>query len=594
MLLFAYMVHKKVIADATTFPNTDVICPSECTCIGPLVTCEGWIPRTLADSAEAITLLKIDPREFYPRMFCNVSWKAVRKLSISTTSRGYDLIDGVFDCLGQLEHFKMKSAYLSLIRQFTFSGLTNLTSFDLSDCFWVLWVDIHNFLSVKTNLPKLTHLYLSKVGVYRQDNILMLNQQFINVFGWRPIRKLDLSYSKMECDFSVTGKLCNTLTSFIHHGSEAKVFNVSDTCSSLQIVDFSGMNKRLYCRDVSVDLFEPFFGNVRTWYQNTWLTDDHEAISNCSVIIPPSVREFYSSKNYVPNFDVTLYGERLIYLNLSDNSIETINRNAFKHLTSLRKLDLSYNKLYKTNTFNVTFSVLFKKNLHLRVLDLSSNRLPYLPDAFSTNSDLQELRLSNNTFHQIDFNVSHLIHLLLLNLEFNSVRSVHLRARQMFDFLLKRNNNRTHILLKGNPLTCSCDSLDFLRWLIRYSNFNYCQLNSQDIHANGFAMVKAEKICEEPKRESRILWMVSILSFILVAVSVTLVILHTRLRKRKLLKKHYEDRIRIIQDNNLDFKFPVFLSYSSTDREFVYQHVLHQLQVCKPTLELLHYFPFLN
>ena len=234
------------------------------------------------------------------------------------------------------------------------------------------------------------------------------------------------------------------------------------------------------------------------------------------------------------------------------------------------------------------------------MLDLSSNRLQYLPDMFSTNIYLQELRLSNNTFHQIDFNVSHLGHLLFLNLEMNSINSVHWRARQMFDSLLKRNNNRTHILLKGNPLTCSCDSLNFLRWLIRFPNFYnttrslYCQLNSQEIYANEFAMVKAEEICDRPKRERRILWMVSILSAILVAVIVMLVILHTRLRKRKLLKKQYEDRIRIIQDNNLDFKFPVFLSYSSTDRDFVHQHVLHQLQVCMSILVLLHYLLVVN
>ena len=524
----------------------------------------------------------------------------MRRLNISTTSKWLNLTDGVFDCLGQLEYFKMKSVGLWRISRRAFSGLTNLTSFDLSDCVFVPWHDIYNVLSIKTNLPKLTHLYLSKVGVYLRDNILVLNQQFINALGWRPIRKLDVSYAKMVYDFSVTGELCSTLTTFIHHRHHTQYDNVNDTCRSLQIVDFSDMNVRLHCRDVSIYLFERFFGSVRMWYQNSWLTIYYHDISNCSVIIPPSVREFHSSKNYIPNFDFTLYNERLEYLNLSNNSIETINGNAFKHLTSLRKLDLSYNKLYKTNNFDATFSVLFRKNLQLKVLDLSSNRLPYLPDMFSTNVYLQELRLSNNTFHQMDFNVSHLVHLHLLNLELNSIRSVHWRARQMFDLLHKRNNNRTHILLKGNPLTCSCDSLDFLRWLIRFPNFYnttrplYCQLNSQEIHANEFAMVKAEEICDRPKRERRILWMVSILSAILVAVIVMLVILHTRLRKRKLLKKQYEDRIRIIQDNNLDFKFPVFLSYSSTDRDFVYQHVLHQLQVCMSILVLLHYLLVVN
>ena len=307
LFLFTFMVR---ITNAATFPNTDVICPSDCTCEGPLVTCKRRIPRALPDSAEAITLIKISPQEFYQGRFCNVSWKGVRKLDISPTTILHNLTDGVFDCLGQLEHFKMKSARLWRISRRAFSGLTNVTLFDLSDCLLVLWTDIYKILSEKTNLPKLSHLYLSKVGV---GNKLVLDQQLIYVLGWRPIRKLDVSFVETVFNFTATGKLCNTLTTFIHRRPLGKVFNTPNICRSLQILDVSNQNLQFQCShtDIFLNLYplERFFGGVRTWYQNSWLKIDHDATSNCSFVMPPSIREFHSSKNYIPYFDFTLFSE---------------------------------------------------------------------------------------------------------------------------------------------------------------------------------------------------------------------------------------------------------------------------------------------
>ena len=337
------------------------------------------------------------------------------------------------------------------------------------------------------------------------------------------------------------------------------------------------------------------------------------------------VRELHFSGNTIPAFRVFFpyHFQHIEHLDLSNNKIKFLHQYVFQSLRSLYNIDLSSNELYEMfSDINVSEvlktqfqlcelyenffllppklngSALFQNSRLLKVINLSSNNLSRIPnDLFDSNAELKEINMSKNELSQISFKISHLHNLTVLDFRYNKMPYLDTNSRNILDSLSEiqnsrhgfvRNNSKLQILMEGNPFICTCEAQEFLQWFAKAPYFSArhtyrCNLNGKAIKMNSNADARAAKDdCERSERRLRTI----LLSTILPGIGILVVTVSTfaicRRRRRKLQKRNLDDRIQMIQMDNLEFQFPVFLSFCSADREFVIEHIYFPLQVFEP------------
>ena len=303
-------------------------CLSHCQYDKPTIECHGCIPRRVQNGTETVALVQLHPGELVPGRFCDVSWPYVSTLTITTKENEYfRLNNGVFNCLGYLESFRFNSPFLEHFENVTFSGLTNLTTFDLSGCSRISFNIVYETLSVLNNFPRLTHIILSSVSPHQET---LISQSFINALASRPINYIDLSRNYVYFDFSTTGQLCTSLhTLIIRDGSfifDEKFEMV--TCTSLRVFDDSGTGNPLSgmtCINTNETFWvSEFFKEGRVLISNRKTSSPLKSVSNCTLdlLSNSSVQEFHFSENDFPSFEFKLVNNKFRFLNLSNNMME--------------------------------------------------------------------------------------------------------------------------------------------------------------------------------------------------------------------------------------------------------------------------------
>ena len=512
----------------------------------------------------------------------------------------FHLVGRVFECLNQLEAFRFSSGALYTFENTTFSGLSSLTTFDLSGCKMVLWEAVTSTLSVPSNFPNLKRLILSETGVHE---LHALDEEFMRVLAIRPLEYLDLSFTLLNWDFSDPGKLCDTLTYLKYRGAQvlhSEKFTRSSVCKSLRILDdsddtfYKTLFQNVTCRN-AIMYFKPtspFFNNMKVLYLNDVVTPSTMlTLIGCVWFLYPGTHltELHFAHNYVPNFDVELYNSALETLHLEHNQMVSVSRKTFRFLWSLQTLDLSNNILGRSKGMYDTFSTIFSGNANLANLDLSGNMITSLPrTTFASNTNLRQLVLADNMLEQISFNMSQLVDLEILDLKDNSIKSLNKASRDFLGELYEKqspNHNRpfVQVLLDGNPFDCSCDSLDFVYWFAESPMFistrhkYFCNSNDQQVTMDGDAINAATEDCARIKRRRLMIQLLSTLTpAAMIATIIALFVCHRR-RKIMLLRKRFRDGIQKLQE---DFsRFPVFVSYSSDDAELAKSQILRTFQV---------------
>lgn len=581
---------------------TDVICPHKCKCENSQMECEGIIPDIFPRTIKEVILTFLDITVSF-KSFCHNSWNHVIKLSLIElfTSPYYKLSNRPFSCLANLQSLKYSSRNLKLLSDLSFYG-PYLTELDLSGCQDLLWSEIYKILSIQLNFPNLTHLDIS----HGYHAVLPFDQNFTDALATRPITQLDLSGNSLALIFTNASKLCKTLkTVFFKKVYIESESDYRETCKSIQTVDMSGSRELvsffegLTCVNISVKIsLSNFFSSAKVLYINQVVPYPKTIdTSYCylEMYVNDSVKELHFTQNNFPTFDVIfMLSPTIQFLNLSHNRIENLHRFALIMLPTLKAIDLSNNNLSNTHQFehlyDNPFYALFRKNKKLNMIDMSFNKLTVLPtDTFICNNDLQQLYLSNNFIREITFNISHLINLTTLDLRFNSIKAFNETSRRFLTSLYENqteahNNVSFELLLEGNPLSCECSSLEFLQWfmsspILTNTRHNYhCSLEGQEMQINENAIKAAKEECEKfSRRIKRVLLSTLIPTTVVSAMAMTTIYLYRR-HQRRLIWQRYTDRVRLLRENNVEFQFPVFLSYCSVDNEFVTINVLRPLQ----------------
>ena len=107
----------------------------------------------------------------------------------------------------------------------------------------------------------------------------------------------------------------------------------------------------------------------------------------------------------------------------------------------------------------------FKYFSDLTELDLSVNNIKKLPESIFAHLDkLEILNLSRNSLLFIEFQLSHMKHLQVLDLSENLISQFDTNLKENVDLIKSRSPNFTMALL-DNPFQCSCETRSSLFWM---------------------------------------------------------------------------------------------------------------------------------
>lgn len=151
------------------------------------------------------------------------------------------------------------------------------------------------------------------------------------------------------------------------------------------------------------------------------------------------------------------------FLDLSGNRLTLIHPEALSIPASpLQDLNLSRSLYNSTSLTDLTTALRWGGLRGLLRLDLSGNQLALLPPGmFSHLPSLQQLFLTNNSLVAIyGGTFSGVNHLQMLDLTGNAFTTFRTDALQELEQL-----GNIHVLLGGNPYTCSCEIQSFVAWL---------------------------------------------------------------------------------------------------------------------------------
>lgn len=181
----------------------------------------------------------------------------------------------------------------------------------------------------------------------------------------------------------------------------------------------------------------------------------------------------YLGYNHLKIQDNTFYGlGRLKQLNMEYNSITFFTIKSLQPFKDLEKLNLSHNNLTLTNKVWENYTgerhSILPPMEKLEELDLQYNEINTLfSDWIFKLPSLRKINLSKNKISSIHYTELQFTqdHSITLNLEDNLITSINLSG---LEILIKFNANIRHIRtikLKGNTIHCDCHLYDFIRYI---------------------------------------------------------------------------------------------------------------------------------
>ena len=307
--------------------------------------------------------------------------------------------------------------------------------------------------------------------------------------------------------------------------------------------------------------------------------------------------------------DLYVHGRNdLQKVDLSDNAFQNLNgsMNFPDHIPMGVKVDFSYNQC-----FNINPNFWKNSSSNIASLHLQNNRLGSLIGKYGNQSFLKylkpmvELNLANNNIKNIPkYTFSAQVNLQVLNLTGNSLLYVTFEMSQMTNLTnldLSRNlltqltfnvynifTHNMHLSLLGNPLSCSCDSLDFLEWMdemrdifILWDNYT-CTYRGK---WTNFKLLKGTIIhylsidCS-----SSTLLVISAVTIFSMSLVLCISICFYRHRfevkyaciRMIWQRKKYD---RLIRKDNLMYKYDAFVAYHKEDTWFVKDHLMNNLEM---------------
>ncbi|XP_053378295.1 toll-like receptor 2 [Mercenaria mercenaria] len=591
-----------------------------CVQTGQAIHCD-IIPEQIPDNVTQVFLQAIQTVRVMTAENLNGSnWENIKFLQIfdatSTKNRNSLEVIGTYAMtkLWLLEELQIVSVQLRILYRNSFAGLKNLKILNFTGCELLRMSYITKSISGVNTLPMLEVFSMSFVSSqYGVD----LDEEFFKALAPKPIKLLDmhqieinnkiehqrylkgitdtleyLNVSKTNWPQKIFGnwdfnvrfdklKLLNasyTSTSFVSlskylplimRNTYELTIQRMTMASNVETVDVSGINDQNYRAE---------FHNLTVHLVGTGYSEWR-------------MKNIILKNNKLKHLDITFpcYKSNLESLDFSLNEIEFLQPKLCPCCYNLQEINLSNNKLFKMANRNYSlFAQLIVSYPNLKRLKLSSNQLTRIPkEMFQRNKNLETIDLSDNLLQQITFNLNNLSNLKVLDLRNNRISVLDQNSMKILNSLLVTNNlfqNISGILqIANNPFSCSeCGTLASIKWLSTTTHMQgdiTCknpQGNFIPVDHNAATFVQEE--CDRPIRIRNTI----LLSVLLPISTITFTILSLykwqKYQQQKHYKKNMEEKLQQIQNNKLETKYLVFLSFSSFDYNFLYNNVYEPLK----------------
>ncbi|XP_052779012.1 toll-like receptor 4 [Mya arenaria] len=285
--------------------------------------------------------------------------------------------------------------------------------------------------------------------------------------------------------------------------------------------------------------------------------------------------------------------EKVENIDLSLNFATQVNVHFFDGFPNLKRLNLHGNLLF--NPIQKNGSRLFANNTHLKDLDISFNRIESLePDLLQHQKDLEVFNMSFNIFTSFGLNISHLKHLRMLDMSNNHIWTLPQSVRNALKNISETSSsgrNRMHVNMTNNHIKCTCENLDFLKWVLEhmgscptlYVNISECNFFHNDNMTKEVINSKndlEEKIIYLDKQCKSYLDVIIVSTILLIIVIVIVVgVLVHRFRwkisywyyvtSRKIVKRAGYTSIDSIAEEVNKFRYHVYVASNADTNTFV-------------------------
>ncbi|KAH3810649.1 hypothetical protein DPMN_139045 [Dreissena polymorpha] len=181
-----------------------------------------------------------------------------------------------------------------------------------------------------------------------------------------------------------------------------------------------------------------------------------------------SLKTVIASNSLLYCWDGPVHGlHNIEMIDLSNNFCSNVNENFFTSILKLKRLHIQRNYLHLV----VAYKKIFQSNSELEYIDLSINRINNIhPQLFKHQNKLKWLNLSMNNLMVVDYTISHMQLLRVLNLSDNHITTLSKEFRSDLEGIVSSRNKITLTVdLTNNVISCSCDNLDVLEWILEHT-----------------------------------------------------------------------------------------------------------------------------
>ncbi|XP_045212234.2 toll-like receptor 4 [Mercenaria mercenaria] len=279
---------------------------------------------------------------------------------------------------------------------------------------------------------------------------------------------------------------------------------------------------------------------------------------------------------------------KLKYLYLSRNYCSHIGVKFFKFFKALEILQLDENFLGIVLSNEHYGPVIFEGLVNVKVLNLSSNIISYLPSTVFTNmSSLETLDLSVNSIENWNIDVNTLNNLVHLNLSSNSFHALPTVLTNKLESNAKQKGEKFTIDLRKNSFTTNCDEKEFLEWMVKHRD-NMLHFRDYTFRNKTGATLSVEQFVEAVNKldkECRSYTAVIVFSSIGVSVFLSIVVggiiyknrwkLRYLMRITKIRQLGYN---RLYNDPDEDLTYDAFISYANENLRFILDKIIPRME----------------
>ncbi|XP_011440734.1 toll-like receptor 4 [Magallana gigas] len=522
-----------------------------------------------------------------------------------------DLSAGFFDSVSNITYLDMSGCAIQSIGRESLSPLSHLTYLDVS---YNEQLSFHSIRNIST-LKGLKTLKLDKIhctfgrGIY-------ITEDMVHALRDTSIENISLKSNRIEMAarsvyYYLPPNLTNAdisdnrltfgayvLTAYAFRN--LKFANLSGQSSSHftgKTDDFMICKHATVCSSLSTQHTHPVLNREISLFRSKegvklYLPPHLETIDISSSSLSSNIHVLYIdpnnnlktinfSHNFFQHLGGPVYGlQKIETCDFSNNFISYLSPDFFIYCTTLKYINFKGNLL--GNSMSKSNATYFVHLRNLTFLDLSSNVIRFVsPDIFEGLESLKTLNLSFNLLRNFSFRTHQMPFLRTLDLSFNELLP-------FSDFTIKFLESRQRlqslkIILTGNVIPCTCDSLDFFKWMLSHEktvevDYSYICQNMHSVeNSNDLELIRKilMKKCDD---YDEIIGVVSALFVVFFAFIVSGIIHRYRWKLRYIYYMSIWSTTTSHKSYGKVYDYDAFVSYADEENDFVIQEMTPELE----------------